>query len=297
MVPVKIKELEIEVTRNCNGFCAHCMRGAAQDVEPSISMLQNLFAKDHKIVKIDNLMLTGGEVFLNPEGLLFIFNYLISENIYVGKINIVTNCTIYNEDVLNVLDLLRKRGTFVKISYHQDQFHPRVKDEILKKYMGHSYFNFENYNLKKREIYALGKAEENNIGSLKEARRIMKIFSKIKNNLNILNVDNEKLIIESLYLTALGKFGAVPTDASWDMIDSKYNLDIEKDSIFKNCTFSHGFKKNLKYLANYPYLPASLISDYHKAQEEGTLDIFLKSLNDEVLREYFLTSSYTRSLI
>ena len=297
MIPVRIKELEIEITRKCNGFCAHCMRGDAQGIEPSISMLQNLFASNHKIVKIDSLMLTGGEVFLNPEGLLFILNYLILENIYVGKIIIVTNCTIYNQEIIDTLEILRKRGTGVKISYHQDQFHPKISSEMLKKYMSLPYFNFDSYSLKKKDIYALGKAEENNIGSLKEARIVMKLFSKIKNHLNILNVDNEKIIVESLYLTALGKFGAVPTDATWDMIDSKYDLDIEKDSIFSNCTFSHNFKANLKYMHYYPNLPESLLNDYYKAKEEGTLNIFLKSLDDDVLRDYFITKNYTRSLI
>ena len=72
--------LEIEITRDCNLFCPHCMRyEPGESMEPyrgsSIprEYIDALFEK-HKI--FGEILLTGGEPLLHPE----IISYIIDSN-------------------------------------------------------------------------------------------------------------------------------------------------------------------------------------------------------------------------
>ncbi len=56
--PVHIEHLSIEVTRNCNLSCRHCLRGASSDSDLTFKVISSLAAG---IQYVDILTLTGGE--------------------------------------------------------------------------------------------------------------------------------------------------------------------------------------------------------------------------------------------
>ncbi len=57
---LKIDYLGIEVTRNCNLECAHCLRGNKENKNISGKILDNIF---EGITEIGTLFLTGGSHF------------------------------------------------------------------------------------------------------------------------------------------------------------------------------------------------------------------------------------------
>lgn len=85
------KELAIEVTRRCNMKCSHCMRGPAENHTISKEVVDRLF---DEVSTIGTLLLTGGEPFLEPEMIDYIFDAIIKRNIPIIRISVVTNGTI-----------------------------------------------------------------------------------------------------------------------------------------------------------------------------------------------------------
>lgn len=288
MIPLYVKEMEIEMTRECNGNCYHCMRGESQNIKPSIDMLKSLFENEnHKVVFIYHLLLTGGEVFLNKEGIIYLLNYLIENKIHLVNISIVSNSTIYDKEIIELLNILYQNGTMVKLSYFKDQFHPELNADIFKKFNHLPYYVYDEMSLRQKDIIRLGRAQENKIGSLTYTRSILKKFAKVKGNIVVDSMGLDWLVLESLYLTAKGRFGSSPTDASWQMIDSKYYLDIMKDNLFQDSTYTSNFYQSLANYSKLSYLPDTLKEDCAKAMQNGNFHNFIKSLNDEVLSNYF----------
>ena len=61
---ITFKRLILELTRQCNMRCAHCMRGEPEDKTIGTSILERLF---REVRHIEHLGLTGGEPALVPE--------------------------------------------------------------------------------------------------------------------------------------------------------------------------------------------------------------------------------------
>ncbi len=288
MIPIHVNKLELEMTRLCNGKCRHCMRGHEQNISLSKNIIDNIFRKDnYKIVHISYLFLTGGEVLINKENLIYLLNYLIENNIRVSSLGMIINSTIYEEEVIKYLNELRKKGTLINIESHLDQFHPQVKKEILAKYQKLSYYSLEKNILTKKDIISIGNAQENNIGSKLRKNYITKEFAKVLPFLEFNTISYDCLMTPSLYVTTRGKFGSRPTDATWDMIDHKYYLDINQDNLFTDCIFRKKVREYLKNMDNYEWLPQELINDYHQALKNHNLNNFLENLDNETLRSYF----------
>lgn len=102
--------LEIEITRDCNLFCPHCMRyEPGESMEPyrgsSIprEYIDALFEK-HKI--FGEILLTGGEPLLHPEIISYIIDKIIEKKILLKHFQIATNGTIINDEVITSLNKL-----------------------------------------------------------------------------------------------------------------------------------------------------------------------------------------------
>lgn len=95
-VPVKMNlhHLCVEITRQCNLNCAHCARGDVQDVTITPEIIDKLLDQINFIWKLD---LTGGEVFLHPEMVEYLFDGIIKRGIPVFVVGNVTNGTICNQ--------------------------------------------------------------------------------------------------------------------------------------------------------------------------------------------------------
>lgn len=119
----EISELVIEVGRNCNLRCSHCLRGEPQNVEVNMEHVRKLFSS---LCYVSNLTITGGEPFLYPALIHDIVDEIIAQNIGIGSFFVATNGTIDSISVLT--DLIRlydicddKECCGIKIS--RDKYH------------------------------------------------------------------------------------------------------------------------------------------------------------------------------
>ena len=85
MFKLSYKELAIEVTRRCNMQCSHCMRGSAENHTISKEVVDRLF---DEVSVVARLLLTGGEPFLEPEMVDYIFDAIIKRKILYFQHNL-----------------------------------------------------------------------------------------------------------------------------------------------------------------------------------------------------------------
>ena len=77
---IGIENLIIEVTRRCNIQCAHCLRGAAQNLDLKKESVDNLL---NQVYSISGLTFSGGEPVLNVEIIEYIVDSIIKKDIPV----------------------------------------------------------------------------------------------------------------------------------------------------------------------------------------------------------------------
>lgn len=233
MIDISIGSLELEITRKCLQCCKHCMRGPAQKINMSKDIIDKIFTTYH-IKSINDIFITGGEPFLNHDTLKYFLIYLLNNEINVKFIRMIINGLVYDQEILYLLKVLQQTGTNVKIQIYQDQFHLQVPKENLKKFKKINFVYYYSQILRSKDIVQIGNAKVNNLGSKEIAIKAFESFKKVKDYLTV-ELNNREVFIKDLYLTVNGKFGPIPGDATWEMIDNKYHLDIMKDSLFKNC--------------------------------------------------------------
>jgi hypothetical protein len=108
---MKINELYVELTRNCNLHCAHCFYGEAQNAVMNEKTLQQVF---QEFKHVDCLVAGGGEPFLNFAGIKQIAGKIIREKINVDTFFIATNGCVENIDGDEVIRLLSELQRFNK---------------------------------------------------------------------------------------------------------------------------------------------------------------------------------------
>lgn len=125
-----LNSLGINITKNCNLDCAHCLCGDAKDECITKDVVQHAFKG---IERIDELYLTGGEPLLRPDIIRMVIDECKKQNVILNYITITTNGTIFNDDVkeillyiLNVVDV----AVDMDLNVSKDKFH---KQSICKK--------------------------------------------------------------------------------------------------------------------------------------------------------------------
>lgn len=121
-----IEVLSVEITRNCNLRCAHCLRGEERNEYMSSQTIYNVF-KDIK--GIDQLLLTGGEPFLALHQMKEIVNVIKKNNIKVKEIWIATNGTVLSKDIVEVLNEMSNISS-LKIVISKDIFHDKELERL-----------------------------------------------------------------------------------------------------------------------------------------------------------------------
>ena len=100
--------LEIEITRDCNLNCPHCMR--YEPNEPMDAYRGTVIAPEvidalfDRYRHIELLLLTGGEPMLHPEIITYIVDKIIEKQVYVEQIQVITNGTIASEEAVTALN-------------------------------------------------------------------------------------------------------------------------------------------------------------------------------------------------
>ena len=93
--------LMFELGRRCNFQCAHCLRGAAQDVSLDFKVIDKAL---DSVERINCLTLSGGEPMLYPSAIKYIVDEICRRDISVDYFFIATNGTIF--DITGVSALL-----------------------------------------------------------------------------------------------------------------------------------------------------------------------------------------------
>ena len=102
MKKYRLSQLDIQVTRKCNLYCNHCMRGDSQDVDIPFEAIDRIL---DCVEEIDLLILTGGEPLLNLPAIEYTIQEIIKRNIAVRCLELTTNGTIQDEKAVEILRL------------------------------------------------------------------------------------------------------------------------------------------------------------------------------------------------
>lgn len=121
-----INSLGVNITKNCNLNCAHCLCGDAKNECITKKVIEKAFKG---IERIDELYLTGGEPFLRLDLIRMVIDEVKKQNIELRSISITTNGTIFNEEMKQTL-LSIFDGVDGYITVSKDKFH---KNSICEK--------------------------------------------------------------------------------------------------------------------------------------------------------------------
>lgn len=125
---MELSNVIIEITRECNLECEHCLRGDAQDLSIPPNYIDVLFSQ---VEYINSLTITGGEPSLRPELIYYIKESAIKNRTEIGNFYLATNAVhVPNKFILSLLELYlycsENEITMVEIS--NDGFHDVIND-------------------------------------------------------------------------------------------------------------------------------------------------------------------------
>lgn len=128
MRKIAFNEIYLEITRRCQLKCAHCMRGDAQNVDMSYSIMDRLL---EQVKSIDTLLITGGEPTLYIDGMKYLLDGLIRNNIPLGRLGIVTNGCLLTQEMIKTLhdyyDWISQsenhKDVYIRLGVSEDKYH------------------------------------------------------------------------------------------------------------------------------------------------------------------------------
>lgn len=158
---INIYSLSIEITRQCNMCCIHCMRGNAENTNLDPNIL-NSFLKQVK--DITTLTITGGEPSLVPEIMIKLLRKFQKYKVAVGNIYIVTNGKkITNKFITACIEwyLYCYDNEISAVCTSKDMFHEPVWPDNIKKLEALSFFNNrdKNTDFTKTHVLNIGRAK------------------------------------------------------------------------------------------------------------------------------------------
>lgn len=117
----KYDKLVVEITRECNLQCAHCLRGDAQNITMSKDVIDKIFedAEDCKEV-----FFTGGEPLLALDEIEYFVDKLLASNWTTNDISMIINGTIRNRKLIDIANrFCRSKNGIFQIIISDDEFH------------------------------------------------------------------------------------------------------------------------------------------------------------------------------
>lgn len=165
-------KIGIEITRKCNLKCRHCMRGEAENHTISKIVIDKFL---DEILLMDKMILTGGEPFLEPEAIKYLFDRIIHKRIPILSFSCVTNGTIKDKSIAeswnnlseyiynNFGGSLNKKSARMigQIVVSRDDYHdndPMDTVKFYRKYLNDHCITRAEKPKKDEKIYMLGRA-------------------------------------------------------------------------------------------------------------------------------------------
>ena len=102
---MRVESLILELTRQCNMKCGHCLRGDAQNLNMDVREVVTAL-RDNDIEEVGCLTLTGGEVSLFPAMIELVREAIAYLKFDVDYFYVVTNAKKYSEKFATALDHL-----------------------------------------------------------------------------------------------------------------------------------------------------------------------------------------------
>lgn len=241
-----IDYLSLIVTRNCNLRCKHCLRGENADFYIKDEVIESTFSK---IDRIKCLIFSGGEPFFSKESLAKInkiIDVIEKNKVEIDCFQIITNGTIYNEEIEKILErlsYLTKKNPYNMVLISDDKYHTAeikrlgledIFSENLKRYSTLCYDLSIGFNMKKLgKLFNMGRAKK-------------------------IDMDKTALDIPSLinYAKFKFKFGSVNTLYVFDngvcsIFDLAYE-ELEKNHSFNICNSDNLYTSLDNYLDSLP---------------------------------------------
>lgn len=133
MKKYKFWELALEITRRCNKACAHCVKGAAQNLSMSKEIIDKIF---EDVADAKYLVLLSGEVLLEMDLIEYIVQKLEHSQWSTRMIEFTTNGVIRDRRIIDILEAFcsRKEGNAALIRVSNDQFHDAQEYEAAYKF-------------------------------------------------------------------------------------------------------------------------------------------------------------------
>lgn len=126
-------DLIIEVTRNCNLTCEHCLRGKAENKCIDVRYIENTIVQ---FEYISHVTFTGGEPSLNPQAITNFIRLCEKHKIGVGSFYIATNAKHASDAfmvaVLNLYSYCDDNEEMTKIEISNDYFHQNDPEAVKK---------------------------------------------------------------------------------------------------------------------------------------------------------------------
>lgn len=227
--------------------CAHCLRGDAQNIDIDTAYIDQVLSE---VDTIHSITFTGGEISLNPGPILYTLEKCKELDISVGQVYGVTNGAVYNEELMQYLQMWREYITIcefdceddiingddiydyntrvkpiiqgdayetppVTLAISFDEYHEDVPMMNLVKLSNFSFMNFEDKNWADR----IGTNDtgrwiaEGRMAGASNARELV-----LPNSLEVCEYDPGDITVETLYISANG-FIAKDANMSYDHID------------------------------------------------------------------------------
>lgn len=123
----------IQITRRCNfGICPHCINGQPQEIDIKKEVVEQIF---DNIRNINGIILLGGEVSLNPQGLEYVLKAIEKYNVMFNSLRMASNGKTFNTDFYDILNeigkyALRKTDKSVLVNVSSDDYHISVYDKL-----------------------------------------------------------------------------------------------------------------------------------------------------------------------
>ena len=226
MKKLKFRSVAIEITRNCNLQCAHCMRGEAQNITISQDILDIFFSQ---VKAIDTIYFTGGEPLLEINTIDYVVDCIAKYDIDVKALSLISNGTINDERILEVYGKFVSGGIdrTADLIISSDKFH-----DLGKAKYAHQFYKNRNRN-KNITIADFKPLQKSDVKPLTRSGRAKNLISKnkkrlIKENYYIkqpilvnhrIKIDDDGFIGCATHLAANGNLG-YHYEADYDSIDS-----------------------------------------------------------------------------
>lgn len=173
---VAIEELAICITGRCNMCCPHCLRGDAVNRDIDISYVEQLLTN---VREIGCLVLSGGEISLNVEGMNEILSIIKKNDIVLNGVYFVTNGKVVTDEFLHsVMDYFSYVANFSGVDDYgcgicvsNDVFHETIPAENIRKLQFFSAFNTDHttkFGAAKNDVYLLDEGRAKNLVGFKK---------------------------------------------------------------------------------------------------------------------------------